>query len=332
MVNEAMKGDSNMHRWISNTPFMPNYTKLSNEIEWEEERDLRPINSHYNVDKGYKFDVPTPYEERVPHVADRLGYPEQLGTPLERLFRLDQDLSHPQYLDQPFVQTPSPGPDASLNFQEGEVVYENQRIAEWNRLFVGGGAFFAAFTGLYIPYLCWFKTSIPWSVMTEGIPGIQYFEHSMNFFDTYNITAVMLVPAMAVSFATWMKLLQKQCDPYVSRIQYNADQELLFVTSNNIDGIELITCYEMEHLEIVPPSVKSSVQHMSSQDDDGLIMITDLNKDKNFFLYKEDVYWNPALKKLFLERTTRLWDETFYDETKVKTYEPNVDQKILQIE
>jgi len=94
------------------------------------EKDARPVNDHFNAEKGYKFDVPVPYEQRVPHVADRLGYPEQLGRPLERLFRMDTDEIHPQYMDQPFVQTPSAYPDESLNFEEGEVVYENKKREE----------------------------------------------------------------------------------------------------------------------------------------------------------------------------------------------------------
>lgn len=76
-----LAGDSNIHRWVSNTPFIPKMTPLSNELEWEEANDNRPVNSGYNKDKGFKFDVPVPYSERVPHVADRLGFPEQLGSP-----------------------------------------------------------------------------------------------------------------------------------------------------------------------------------------------------------------------------------------------------------
>lgn len=45
----------------------------------------------------------------------------------------------------------------------------------------------------------------------------------------------------------------------------------------------------MEHLEVVPPSVKGGLQHMSFQDDDGLFQVTDMNKKKNFFLYKDAV-------------------------------------------
>jgi hypothetical protein len=130
---EVSKADGNLHRWVSNTPWIPNHTKLSNEIQWEMDNDNRPVNDHYNADKGFKFDVMVPYEERAPHVADRLGFPEQLGSPLERLFRLDHDLTHPNYLDQAFVQTPSPYADPTLNFQAGEVIYENPRVAEWTR-------------------------------------------------------------------------------------------------------------------------------------------------------------------------------------------------------
>jgi len=39
--------------------------------------------------------------------------------------RLEGDIYHPVYLDQPFVKVPSPEPDPTLDFEEGEVVYEN---------------------------------------------------------------------------------------------------------------------------------------------------------------------------------------------------------------
>ena len=36
-------------------------------------------------------------------MADRLGHPEILGTPFERLMRLESDIYHPMNLNQPFV-------------------------------------------------------------------------------------------------------------------------------------------------------------------------------------------------------------------------------------
>lgn len=85
----------------------------------------RKVTDHFHHDKGYKFDVEVPYEERYPHVADRLGHPEQLLTPFEQLIRIDKNLCHPTFLDQPFIQVPKPEPNADVNFETGDVIYEN---------------------------------------------------------------------------------------------------------------------------------------------------------------------------------------------------------------
>jgi len=99
--------------------------------------DSRPVNSHFNSHKGYKYDVAVPYSERVPYMADRLGHPELIGTPMERLFRLECDIYHPEYIDQPFVQPPSAYDNQTLDFEEGEVVYENSNVQEWVRFWKG---------------------------------------------------------------------------------------------------------------------------------------------------------------------------------------------------
>jgi len=36
---------------------MPHY-----DVEWPKELEKRPVNSHYHPEKGYKYDVLTPYE------------------------------------------------------------------------------------------------------------------------------------------------------------------------------------------------------------------------------------------------------------------------------
>jgi hypothetical protein len=45
-----------------------------------------------------------------------LGHPEFLGSPVDRLFKLENDIFHPTYLDQPFVQQPGAKPSEQLNF------------------------------------------------------------------------------------------------------------------------------------------------------------------------------------------------------------------------
>jgi len=57
-----------------------------------------------------------------------LGHPEILGTPFERLMRLEGEIYHPNYLDQAFVHVPFADPDPTLNFEEGEVLYENTKL------------------------------------------------------------------------------------------------------------------------------------------------------------------------------------------------------------
>lgn len=67
-------------------------------------------------------------------MADRLGYPILREEPIERILGIERAPAHPGYQFQPFVQTPSMDPDPTLCFEPGEVIYENRRVTEWNRL------------------------------------------------------------------------------------------------------------------------------------------------------------------------------------------------------
>ena len=61
--------------------------------------NLYSYKSDFHQDKGYKYDVRPPLEERIPYLADRLGHPEILGNPTERLLRLEGEIYHPNWLD-----------------------------------------------------------------------------------------------------------------------------------------------------------------------------------------------------------------------------------------
>lgn len=95
---------------LNNTPFHTKLSLTEAEKKIQQERDNRPVDSHFNQDKGYKFDVRVKEEEKHEHVADRLGHPETLLTPLEVLLRLDRTLTHPSFKDQPFIKLPSTSP------------------------------------------------------------------------------------------------------------------------------------------------------------------------------------------------------------------------------
>ncbi len=95
-----------------------------------------PVNPHFHTEKGYKFDIETPYEKRFPHVADRLGHPEVLLKPWEGLLRINKTLPHPSFIDQPFIQVPKAEPDEDLDFAKGEILYENENIMEWSKFWI----------------------------------------------------------------------------------------------------------------------------------------------------------------------------------------------------
>lgn len=61
---------------INNAYFVPNVEPLSNEKEMNKKKAERKVTDHFHHDKGYKYDVEVPYDEKYPHVADRLGHPE----------------------------------------------------------------------------------------------------------------------------------------------------------------------------------------------------------------------------------------------------------------
>lgn len=99
-------------------------------------------------------------EEKYEYVADRLGHPEFFGTPVDRLLKLEKDIYHPTYLDQPFVKMPSQFPSDTLNFEQGEVIYENTRVLEWIRAFQLGNIAFLAYFALFLPLNIAFKTNL----------------------------------------------------------------------------------------------------------------------------------------------------------------------------
>lgn len=118
------------HRWREPTRKWFSHTQ---EINFKEALKNRPKTHHYDHDKGSKYDVEWTEDQKFPHVADRLGYPELREEPIERILGFERAPAHPGYQFQPFVQTPSMDPDPTLSFQQGEVIYENKKVTEWIR-------------------------------------------------------------------------------------------------------------------------------------------------------------------------------------------------------
>ena len=118
------------HRWREPTRTWRSQTQ---EIDHERERAEAPKNHHPDA-KGSIYDVEITEDQKFPHVANRLGYPEFATEPIEAILGLERAPAHPGYQIQAFVQTPSMDPDPLLSFELGETIYENTRVGEWIRL------------------------------------------------------------------------------------------------------------------------------------------------------------------------------------------------------
>ena len=63
-------------------------------------------------------------------------------------------------MDQPFIKQPSAKAHESLNFEQGEVIYENTRVLEWLKLWQAGIFTAGGFGCLWVPYNMTFKTNL----------------------------------------------------------------------------------------------------------------------------------------------------------------------------
>ena len=295
----------NQDRWLNQTVYYPKYEKMTHyDVLWPKEVESRPVTRDFHPDKGYKYDVPV--SQKWPHVADRMGYPEILGDPFERLMRLEGDIFHPVNLDQPFVDMPTAEPHPSLNFEEGEVIYENTQMQEWAKFFTLTGFSLFAFLGAFVPYSLFYKTHMFMSSAMDNI-FLGYHNFSMYYFDNLGLHIPIFGGAAMYLLYAGHNILHAMLRDYVVKMQYSKDKELIFVTRLSPFGGAEEEVYETAHLECLPPSVKAGIKHLSMQDSDGIWDITDMNSQEVMALYNEDKFWNPKLKQEFIQKTLGLW-------------------------
>lgn len=157
------------HRWRE-----PTREKLAVELKWAEALRNRPTTDHYDHDKGTKHDIEWTEDQKFPHVATRLGMPMLREEPIERILGIERAPANPGYQFQPFVQTPPMEPDAALNFEEGEVIYENKRVGEWIKFWKASFiTLFGLSPGFYIFEI----------YQGDGTPSLQWMGDNWNWFD-----------------------------------------------------------------------------------------------------------------------------------------------------
>lgn len=97
-------------------------------------------------------------------------------------------------------------------------------------------------------------------------------------------------------------------ESFVEKAQYNAVEDLLFVTTNDVWGNSREKVYEMAHLEFLTPYQKADTDKIDMSED-GLTKITCLNTGDTLLMFNAPKYWTDDSRSEFMGRVMNLWDE-----------------------
>lgn len=259
-------------------------------------------------------------------MADRLGHPEFFGTPLDRLLKLEKEIYHPNFIDQPFIQTPSNKPHPSLSFEEGEVIYENAGVQEWINFWKYFSVLAFFFLAGWVNYQFFFKNR-----MTEDFLGKSKLlwvkspkaerkkreKARKNIFRLDRFRVLLLIGTVGVPAIAFgiLRMLTRITQCYIVKMSYSVDKELIFLKRVSTFGRLKEEVVETAHLEVPPPTAVSRIADLSSEDPNGIWRLTNLASVDyldSILLYNNDKYWNPKLKDEFLRGRLGLWSKAVY--------------------
>lgn len=204
------------------------------------------------------------------------------------------------------MQPPNPNADSSLSFEEGEVLYENQNLLEWAKFFKGSMLMAYLSVGYFVPLNYLFFSHTPLELATSR-SALQPHDVSFYYFDKFGFHIPMMAGLAYYSSYYLLRLSQDVMRDYVVKMQYSKDKELLFVQRISWFGQVDEEVHEMHHVEMLPPCTKAGLASHSAQDHDGLYEIYNMNGMRSLVCYKQDHFWNPALKNDFLRNVTGMW-------------------------
>ena len=138
---------------------------------------------------------------------------------------------------------PPTEPSEDLDFQPGEVIYENTQIVEWAKFWNLSALSVYGFLAYWVPYNLVYKTHLPLQSAYDSLFVPQYtqspFAFDLNGFHVIGFAGVSLyasyIGLVSSVQSTFMKFECRTTsttsgENYVVKMQYNKDKELLFVT------------------------------------------------------------------------------------------------------
>ena len=216
-------------------------------------------------------------------------------------------------------------PDPTIDFRQGETIYENRRLLElvrfWKTLTVT--TFFAApyfylfetYAADGLPSLSWQSDNFGWWQIPQqfqdgggwNLKDHRYCDDHEYMTVQYGAKRALFRPIHAWYVACTAILLQYMNIDYVTRMIYNKDKDVVFVYKPQGIWMEGEFIYEMHHLEQMTPYMSTAIKDLSMQKDDGIVTVTCMATHQQNRLYQEDKYWNMDLKEEFMRNTRNLW-------------------------
>jgi hypothetical protein len=265
-----------------------------------------------------EFGEAVPYEYRYPHLAEKLGsYSETVPSEgvANDMFQVNSDLNNPVFRSN-FVQQPNKEPDSDLNFEKGEILYENKDVDSgldltrqlgystfgYISFYVAQGIASGRFT--YPVYNENLDTRADTNTATNSLVGSTN-SGAWHGIDEWSMF-MFITPLPLLMVTGYFGLLNNITRDYVVKMQYNAEKDLLFVTKTS--GVfmkkQIEKVYEVTHLQVLPPSPRTGYEDLLKGP---IITVHCMNTQESFILYKDEKYWNSELKNLFEERIYDLW-------------------------
>jgi hypothetical protein len=115
-----------------------------------------------------------------------------------------------------------------MNFEQGEVIYENTRVLEWIKFIQTFGLTFGSFIALYVPFSLGFKTNLVTDAADE-LTNIQYHLVSPTTVDILRLSVPVGMGAIAYTVYGLMNYTNTICNQYVVKMSYSKDKVKIYV-------------------------------------------------------------------------------------------------------
>jgi hypothetical protein len=220
-------------------------------------------------------------------------------------------------------------PDPTLNFEKGETIYENRKLAEWIKFWKVLGAItlpwwpamytYEFYAGDGAPSLQWMSNNfgfwhdIPRQTQDSGdwwnVEKARYCDDRDYMNMPYAVKRSLARPSHTFYQVAVLALLHMASSNYVTKMIYNKEKDIVFVYRQDGFIHEKEYVYEMHHLEQMVPHTVLSWKDLSANKEDGVLTIHCMSTKSDLKFYNDKKYWNLDERDDFIRQTNNLWND-----------------------